>query len=131
MARPGRGGVSLLESVDIRFAEGGVTVVGVLVGAEEYFVDRVVGVMKDGGADFLVRHLPGMPDQQLAALIAIVSRGHEVTYLGFVLGTGLSLVQESRQRGTVGKPGTYEKIFEYRTQRRHSRFSRRSARMIG
>ena len=127
MARPGRGGVSLLESVDIRFAEGGVTVVGVLVGAEEYFVDRVVGVMKDGGADFLVRHLPGMPDQQLAALIAIVSRGHEVTYLGFVLGTGLSLVQESRQRG---EKGTRTDSRAVGSGQRHHWSSRRGNRLI-
>ena len=127
MARPGRGGVSLLESVDIHFAEGGVTVVGVLVGAEEYFVDRVVGVMKDGGADFLVRHLPGMPDQQLAALIAIVSRGHEVTYLGFVLGTGLSHVQESRQRG---EKGTRTDSRAVGSGQRHHWSSRRGNRLI-
>ncbi|CAN0339095.1 unnamed protein product, partial [Laminaria digitata] len=64
--------ISLLESVGVRIAgEGGVTVVGVPIGTDEYVLERAmeVRVLRDDGTDRLVRCLANMPDKQAAALI--------------------------------------------------------------
>ena len=46
--------MSLLERVDVRIVgEGGVTVVGVPIGTDEYVLERAMGVVGDGGADRL------------------------------------------------------------------------------
>ena len=47
--------------------------VGVPIGTDEYVLDRAVEVVRDGGADRLVRCLARMPDKQAATLIAIES----------------------------------------------------------
>ena len=68
--------ISLLESVDVRIAgEGRATVVGVPIGTDEYVLDRVTEVVRDGGADSLARCLASMSDKQAAVIIAIESLG--------------------------------------------------------
>ena len=62
--------ISLLESVDVRIAdEGEVTVVGVIIGPDEYVLERVMEVVKDKGVDCLAHCLANMPDKQAAAPI--------------------------------------------------------------
>ena len=68
--------ISLLESVEARIADkGGVAVVGVPIGSEEYERGRAMEVVRDGGAHRLARCLANMPDKQAAALIGADSNG--------------------------------------------------------
>ena len=61
----------LLEDVDVRIEdEGGVKVVGVPIGTEEYVRGRAMEAVGVGGADCLARCLVNMPDKQVLALIA-------------------------------------------------------------
>ena len=102
--------ISLFESVDVRIVdEGEVTVVGVLIGTDEYVLKRAMAVVRDGGANCLTRCLANMPDKQAVALIAIESLGQRASYLEKALDTGLSLeaCKMGRQRGTVGVRKTH------------------------
>ena len=55
----------LIESVDVRIAgKRGVTVVGVLISADEYALERAMDAVRDGGADRLARCLANMQDKQ-------------------------------------------------------------------
>ena len=83
--------ISLLESLVRIEGEGGVTVVGIPIGIDEYVLEREMEVVKDGGADRLAHCLANMPDKQAAALIAIESLGQSTSYLERARGTGLSL----------------------------------------
>ena len=63
--------VALLEGVDVRIAErGGVKVVGVPIGTDEYAIEGAMEVAENDGAGQLVRMLLHMPDKQSANLIA-------------------------------------------------------------
>ena len=63
--------IVLLESVDVRIAErGGVKVVGVPIGTDEYAIEGAMEVAENDGAGQLVRMLLHMPDKQSANLIA-------------------------------------------------------------
>ena len=56
--------ISLLESVDFRVAdEGRVTVVGVPIDTDEYVLERVREIVKEGGTEDLARCLANMPDE--------------------------------------------------------------------
>ena len=67
--------ISFLESVEVRIEdEGGVTMVGVPIGTEEYVRGRSMEVVRDVGADHLARCLANMPDKQAGALITAESR---------------------------------------------------------
>ena len=68
--------ILLLESVEVRIAdEGGVTVVGVPTGTEEYVRGRAMEVARGGGADHLARCLANIPDNQAAGLTTVESLG--------------------------------------------------------
>ena len=63
---------SLRESLDVRIVdEGGLTMVGVPTGTDEYVLEQALEVVRDGGADRLARCFANMPDKQAAALIAM------------------------------------------------------------
>ena len=102
---------SLLESVDVCIAdEGGVTVVGVPIGRDEYVLEQTAEVVKDGGGDRLARCLANMPDKPAAALIVTESLGQRISYLERALDTGLSL--EAYKRADNGAQWACEKIIE-------------------
>lgn len=82
--------IQLLESVDVLITEeGGVTVLGVPIGTEEYVVERAVGVVRGGGVERLARCVADMEHKQAAALVAIKSVGQKASYLEHVLDTGM------------------------------------------
>ena len=69
--------ISLLAGVGVRIAdEGGIKVVGV-PGSDEFAIESAMGIVRDGGAEHLVRMLPRLPDKQAANLIATNSRCSE------------------------------------------------------
>ena len=105
--------ISLLESVDVRVADGeGVTVVGVPNGTDEnvLLVERTREIVKEGGTDHVARCLANMPDKQAAALIVIESLGQSTGYLVRALDTELPL--EACKRADNGAQWAYKKIFE-------------------
>ena len=84
--------ISLLQNVDLRVAyEGGVTVVSVPIGDDEYALERAREIIEEGGTDYLARCLANMPDQQAVALIVTESLGQKTGYLERALDTELSL----------------------------------------
>ena len=122
--------ISLLETVDVRIAdEGGVTVVGVPIGTEEYVRERAMEVLRHGDADRLARCLANMPDKQAVALITVDSLGQRTSYLERALYPGLSL--EACQRADNGAQWAYEKILELPGAAEAKPFSRRGARIVG
>ena len=122
--------ISLLERVDVCVAdERGMTVVGVPIGIDEYVLERARKIIKEGGTDHLVRCLASMPDKQGAALIVIEPLRQINVHLERALDTELSL--EACRREDYGAQWAYEKSSSYRARRRHSRFSRKCARMSG
>ena len=90
--------------------EGGVTMVGVPIGTDEYVLERTLEVVRDGGADRYGRCLAFMPDTQAAVLIAIESLGQRTSYLERALDTGLSL--EACRRADNRAQWAYEKVLE-------------------
>ena len=89
--------ISLLQSVDVRVAyEGGVTVVGVPIGNDEYVLERAREIVKERATDHLERCLSNMPEKQAAALIVTESLGQRTGYLEKTLGTVLLLEACSR-----------------------------------
>ena len=103
--------------------------VGVPIDTDEYVLERAREIAKEGVTDHLARCLVNMPAKQVAALIVIESLGQRTGYLERALDTQLSLEASGGQ--TTGRSGHMRKSSSYRAQRRHSRFSRRGARMIG
>lgn len=91
-----------MENVDVRKArEEGFTVLGVLIGIEEYVVDRKVGVVKDGGADRLARC---MLDRQATSLIAVESLGRMTSCLASLNMRGIRVCPSKHARGqTTGR----------------------------
>ena len=121
--------VSPLQSVGVRVAyEGGVTV-GVPIGNDEYVLERTRTIVKEGGTDHLARCLDNLPDKQAAALIVVESLGQRTGDLERALDTELALGECIRADN--GVRGHMRKSSSYRAQRRHSRFSRRGARLSG
>ena len=90
--------------------EGGVTMVGVPIGTDEYVLERALEVVRDGGAGRLARCFAYMPDKQAAALVATESSGQKTSYLERALNTGLSL--EACRRADNGVQWAYEKFRE-------------------
>ena len=67
------------QAFDVRILdEGGVTVAGVSIGMDDYVLVRAFEVVRDGGADRVARCPANMPDEQVAALIAIASLGKRI-----------------------------------------------------
>ena len=63
--------ISLLQGIDVRIAErGGVKVIGVPIGTDEYAMDRAMEIVRNGGSVQLSRMLPRISDKQSANLIA-------------------------------------------------------------
>lgn len=83
---------------------------GILVGSEDYALEQVTEVVKDGDADHLARCLVNMPDREAAAFIAIESIEQRTGYLERVPDTGLSL--EARRREEKRAQWAYENILE-------------------
>lgn len=84
---------------------------------EEHAVERAVEAVKDGSADSLAYCLAGMPDKQLATLIATECLGTEDTaYLQLAMDTGTSL--QTCRRADNGAQWAYERIFEVSGARR-------------
>ena len=63
------------------------------------------GVVRDGGADRMVRGLTDMPDEQVAILIAIESLGERTNYLEWVLDTTVVCPSKHAGRQTTGRSG--------------------------
>ena len=82
----------LLSGVGARIAdEGGIKVVGVPVGSDEFAIESAIGIARDGGAEQLARMLPRMPDKQAANLIATGSMVQRTAYVERVMDSKLSL----------------------------------------
>ena len=78
--------ISLLQGIDVRIAEqGGVKVVGVPIGTDEYAMDSAMEIVKNGGAEQLARMLPRMPDKQSANRIATGSMVQRTAYIERVM----------------------------------------------
>ena len=88
-----------------------------------------MAVVRDGDTDLLARCLVYMPDKQAAAHIAIKAREQRTTFIESALDTGLSL--EACRTAETGRSGRTIRSSSYRARSRHSRFSRRGARVIG
>ena len=72
--------ISLLEGVDVRIVgEGGVAVVDVPIGTDEFVPERAMVVVGDGSVDGLVRCPANMPDKQAPAFIAIEPLGQKAS----------------------------------------------------
>ena len=71
--------------------EGGIKVVGVPVGTDEFAIESAIGIVRDVGAEQLARMLPRMPDKQAANLIATVSMVQRTAYVDRVMDPKLSL----------------------------------------
>ena len=96
---------TLLAGTDVRIAEeGGVTVVAVPIGTEEYVAARALGTVPGGGADCLGRCLA---DKQSAAFVATESLEQRMRYLERIMGTGTFL-----EECHTGAPWVYEHILE-------------------
>ena len=84
--------ISLLQGIDVRIAErGGVKVVGVPIGTDEYAIDSAMEIVKNGGAEQLVRMLQRMPDKQSGNLIATGSMVQRTACIERVMDPELSL----------------------------------------
>ena len=103
--------ISILKSVDVRVAyKGGVTVVGVPTGNDEYVLERAREIVKEGGTDHLASCLANMPDKQAAAHIVTESPGQRTGYLERALDTELYL--KACREADNGAQWAYEKILE-------------------
>ena len=101
--------ISILKSVDVRVAyKGGVTVVGVPTGNDEYVLERARKMAKEEDTDHLARCLANMSDKQAAALIVTESLGQRTGYLEKTLGTVLLL--EACSRADNRTHWAYEKL---------------------
>ena len=103
--------------------------VGVPIETDEYVLERSREIVKEGGTDHLARCLDNLPDKQAAALIVVESLGQRTGDLERALDTELALGECIRADN--GVRGHMRKSSSYRAQRRHSRFSRRGARLSG
>ena len=74
--------ISRLVGVGVRIADGGgIKVVGVPVGTDEFAAESAIGIVRDGGAEQLARMLPRMPGKQAANLIATGSMVERTAYV--------------------------------------------------
>ena len=103
--------------------------VGVPIDNDEYVLERARGIVKEGGTDHLASCLANKPDKQSAILIITESVGQRTGYLQRALDTQLPSKHAGGQT-TGHNSGNTRKSSSYRAQRRHSRFSRKRARMI-
>ena len=86
--------IALLEGISVSIAErGGVKVVGVPIGTDEYVRESAMEVVRNGRAEQLARLLSRMPDKQSANLIVTGSMVQRISYLERVMGPELSLAE--------------------------------------
>ena len=78
--------IALGRGVYVRIANKG-GVVGVLVVYETYAVECAVGIVGDGGADYLAHCLAGTPDKQATTFIVTESLGERTRLLERVMDT--------------------------------------------
>ena len=84
--------ITLLEGIGVSIAErGGVKVVGVPVGTDEYARESAMKIVRNGGAQQLAWMLSRIPEKQSANLIATGSVVQRTSYLERVMGPELSL----------------------------------------
>ncbi|CAM9314220.1 unnamed protein product, partial [Laminaria digitata] len=84
--------IALLAGVGARIADkGGIKVVGVPVGTDDFAIESAIEIVREGGAEQLARMLPRMPDKQAANLIAIGSMVQRTAYVERVMDPKLSL----------------------------------------
>ena len=84
--------IALLEGIGVSIAErGGVQVVGVPIGTDEYVRESAMEIVRNGGAEQLARMLSRMPDKQSANLIATGSMVQWTSYRERVMNPELSL----------------------------------------
>ena len=78
--------IAFLEGIGVRIAvQGGVKVVGVPVGNDEYPRESAMDIVQNGGAEQLARTLPLMPDKQSANLIATGSMEQRTAHIERVM----------------------------------------------
>ena len=84
--------IALLEGIGVSIAErGGVKVVGVPIGTDEYARESAMEIVRSGGAEQLARMLSRMPGKQSANLISTGSMVQRTSYLERVMDPELSL----------------------------------------
>ena len=89
--------ISLLAGVGFRIAdEGGIKVVAVPVGSDEFAIESATGIVRDEGAEQLGRMLPRMPNKQAANLIATDSMVQRTVYVERVMDPKLFLSASRR-----------------------------------
>ncbi len=94
--------ITLLEGIGVSIAErGGVKVVGVPIGTDEYVRESAMEIVRNGGAEQLARMLSRMPDKQSANLIATGSMVQRTSYLERVMDPELSLAACQRAYGNA------------------------------
>ena len=97
--------------VGVRIAdEGGIKVVRVPVGTDEFAIETAIGVVRDGGAEQLARMLPRKRDKQAANLKATGPMVQRTAYVGRVMDPKLSLPAYGRE--DVGAVWILENVFE-------------------
>ena len=121
--------ISLLQGIDVRIAErGGVKVIGVPIGTDEYAMDRAMEIVRNGGSVQLSRMLPRISDKQSANLIATGSMVQRAAYIERVMDPELSL--PARQRQTVARCGCWKACLTSLERQKNRRSSRTGARRI-
>ena len=101
----------LLEGIGVSVAErGGVKVVGVSVGTDEYARESAMEIVRNGGGEQLARMLPRMPDKQSVNLIATGSMVQRTSYLERVMEPDLSLAACQKEDGNA--LGMLEKLLD-------------------
>ena len=84
--------IALLEGIGVSIVDrGGVKVVGVPIGTDEYARESAMEIIRNGGPEQLPRMLSRMPDKQSANLIATGSMVQRTPYLARVMDPELSL----------------------------------------
>ena len=94
--------IALLEGIGVSIAEcGGVQVVGVPVGTDEYARESAMKIVRNGGAAQRAQMLSRMPDKQSANLIATGSMVQRTSYLERVMDPELSLAACQKADGNA------------------------------
>ena len=94
--------IALHEGIGVGIAErGGVKVVGVPIGADEYARESAKEIVRNGGAEQLARMLSRMPVKQSANLIATGSMVQRTSHLERVMVPELSLAACKKADGNA------------------------------
>eukprot|EP00904_Undaria_pinnatifida_P013228 jgi/Undpi1/9035/HiC_scaffold_26.g11495.m1 len=90
------------EGTGVSIAErGGVKVVGVPIGTDEYVRESAMEIVRNGAAEQLARMMSRMPDKQSANLIATGSMVQRTSYLERVMDPELSLAACKKADGNA------------------------------